>query len=295
MEVSLDWGHVWEFRRGGKLTWEFDWSFKNVLITCSLYGVGSYLLENFKSSWACLRHLRFLLAIETLSLILVVLEEDFIGIVIVVDLLKSAVLMSEEAPFTIRTEQFLNESGAGLWLIFGISWKILGDKLVVTMCELALGWVSADTYLNPVLAELSLVLGPVSLLSRCKAVLLWAVLLQLTVGEVLLILGIHFKLIVASLGCHLRLVTVVKWLRVNNRRDLGVKRLNRLRLPIDKGNVEVTVLQLRGMREVKLLRLHQKLVVHPWSIHIGDLSKWLPLFVNKASGGLSAHPWGLIC
>jgi hypothetical protein len=168
--------------------------------------------------------------------------------------------VSEQTPFAVRAIQFLNKSGTGLWLILGISWKILGDKLVFTMCELALAWVSTDSDLDPVLAKLCLVLGPVGLLWwQCLAVLLGTILLLLAIIEVLLVLSLSYRafiLVVMGLCHNSGLLVVVKWLGINNWWDLISAWLVGLRLVIDEGNVEVAVLQLRGMREVELLRLY---------------------------------------
>ena len=132
--------------------------------------------------------------------------------------------MSEQTPFAVRAIQFFNKSGTGLWLILGVSWKILGYKLVFTMCELALAWVSTDSDLDPVLAKFSLVLGPVSLLWwQCLVVLLGAVLLLLAIIEVLLILGLSYRafiLVIMGLCHNPGLLVVVEWLGINNWWDL---------------------------------------------------------------------------
>lgn len=239
----------------------FDWSFKSVLrIRCCLNCVGSYLLENFKSSWTCLRHLSQLLVSKTVLQVLFLLEEEPVGIVVVVNLFKSAILVSEQTPFAVRAIQFLNKSGTGLWLILGVSWKILGYKFVFTMRELAFAWVSTDSDLYPVLAKFSLVLSPVGLLWwQCLVVLLGAVLLLLAIIEVLLVLGLSYRafiLVIMGLCHNSRLLVVVEWLGINNWWDLIGAWLVGLRLVIDEGNVEVAVLQLRGMREVELLGLY---------------------------------------
>ena len=168
--------------------------------------------------------------------------------------------MSEQTSFAVGAIQFLNKSGTGLWLILGVSWKILGYKLVFTMCELTFAWVSTDSNLDPVLAKFSLVLGPVGLLWwQCLVVLLGAVLLLLAIIEVLLVLGLSYRafiLVVMGLCYNSRLWVVVEWLGINNWWDLIAAWLVGLRLVIDEGDVEVAVLQLRGMREVELLRLY---------------------------------------
>jgi len=79
---------------------------------------------------------------------------------VVFDLVEGAVFVPEEAALAVGAEQRLREGGARFGLVLLVVGRgRLAQELVVPVSELALASVPAETHLNPVFAQLCLVLG----------------------------------------------------------------------------------------------------------------------------------------
>jgi len=76
------------------------------------------------------------------------------------------------------------KSSTNLGFVFGINWLRFFNKLLVAMSKLALVPVSANTYLNPILAHLCLILGLIGLQVQDLILLGWVIIDWICVGVI---------------------------------------------------------------------------------------------------------------